>query len=187
MTIAVPVDDETYISAARREVERIARRIGLEESDRGRASLVATELATNLARHGRGGSLLMETPQRSGAIGLELIAIDRGPGIADVAQSLRDGVSTYGTAGTGLGAIRRQADEFDLHSSPGQGTAVLARLWPQRRVYRNGAAHHGVVSVAKPGELVCGDSLGVLGAGQAIAAMVVDGLGHGLAANTAAW
>jgi anti-sigma regulatory factor (Ser/Thr protein kinase) len=186
MTLALAVPDESYVSAVRREVERTGKGIGLGESDRSRASLIVTELATNLVRHGTGGTLLVETPQAAGSIGLELIAIDQGPGIADAARSMRDGVSTYSSSGTGLGAIRRQSDEFDLHSSAGLGTAVLSRIWPQRRRGANRGAGHGSISVAKPGEPVCGDSRGVLEAGDGVAAMVADGLGHGAAANLAA-
>lgn len=186
MNTVVHVSDSSYVAAARREVEARARIIGLGEEDRGRAGLVATELATNLARHGKGGDVLVQPITTETAIGLELIAIDRGPGMANVNESLRDGCSTYGSAGTGLGAIRRQSDEFDIHSLPGQGTVVLARLWPNRRPIVERVAQVGSVSVPKLEEQVCGDSLGVLRNGNTVSAMVVDGLGHGVLANTAA-
>ena len=190
MNTVLAVPDTSYVAGARREVETLARRIGFDEEDRGRAALVATELATNLARHGGGGDVLAKAMQTDAATGLELIAIDRGPGIANVAHSLRDGNSTYGTSGsssgTGLGAIRRQADEFDIFSTPGQGTAVLARLWPQRQPVVNRVVQIGSVSVPKREEQVCGDSLGWLQAGTTVSAMVVDGLGHGVMANAAA-
>lgn len=192
MTAVFAVADRSYVAGARRETEAIARRIGLGVDDVGRASLVATELATNLARHGGGGSLLVQPLPTPTVSGLELIAIDRGPGIADVAQSLRDGVSTYGSsgtdgsAGTGLGAIRRQADEFDIYSVPNQGTALLARIWPTRRLPPADSARIGAVTVAKPEEEVCGDSFAVMISGMTVAAMMVDGLGHGVAAHDAA-
>lgn len=186
MNTLVAVSDATYVAAARRAVESLAARIGLDEQDRGRASLVVTELATNLVRHGQGGEVLAKAIQNGPATGLELIAIDRGPGIANIAESLRDGSSTYGSSGTGLGAIRRQSEEFDLFSTPGQGTAVLARLWPKRQDMVDRVVQVGAVSVPKPEEQVCGDSLAVQHSGTTVSAMVVDGLGHGMLASAAA-
>ena len=186
MTTVLPVPDTSYVATARREVESLATSIGLGEDDRGRAGLIATELATNLARHGKGGEILLQPLTAAATAGLELIAIDRGPGMADVGDSLRDGSSTYGSAGTGLGAIRRQSDGFDIHSDPARGSAVLARVWPQRRVAQEQTCQVGSVSVAKLDEQVCGDGLCVLRSGTTAAAMVVDGLGHGVAANNAA-
>ena len=185
MNIVLAVPDASYAAAARRAVEQAAKAIGLGDEDRGRAALVATELATNLARHGNGGEILLQPVRADGETGLELIAIDRGSGIDNLAERLRDGSSTYGSAGTGLGAIRRQSDDFDIHSMPGQGTIVLARIWPQRRRPAERGWQVGSLSVAKAEEPVCGDSLGVLREGMTAAAMVADGLGHGIAANTA--
>lgn len=186
MNTLLAVPDTTYVAAARREVESLATRIGLDEQDRGRASLVVTELATNLVRHGQGGEVLAKAIGTEARTGLELIAIDRGPGIANIADSLRDGSSTYGSSGTGLGAIRRQSEEFDIFSMAGQGTAVLARLWPRRQPMAYEVVQVGAVSVPKAEEQVCGDSLAVLVSGTNISAMVVDGLGHGVMANAAA-
>lgn len=186
MTAVLAVTDGSYVSGARRATQDIARRIGLKADDVGRAGLIATELATNLARHGGGGNLLVQPLPTPTVSGLELIAIDRGPGIADVARSLRDGISSRGSAGTGLGAIRRQADEFDIHSAPAQGTAVLARIWPQRRLPPADSARIGAVIVAKPEEQVCGDSFDVKISGTTVSAMLADGLGHGVAAHDAA-
>jgi len=186
VTAVLAVADRSYVSGARRETEAIARRIGLGDDDVGRAGLVATELATNLARHGGGGDLLVQPLATPTVSGLEITAIDRGPGIADIGQSLRDGVSTFGSAGTGLGAIRRQSDEFDIYSTADRGTATLARLWPRRKLPPREAATVGVVTVAKPEEQVCGDSYGVTISGMLVTAMVADGLGHGVAAHDAA-
>ena len=57
----------------------------------------------------------------------ELLAIDQGPGMRDVDACMRDGHSTAGTAGCGLGAVLRLSGTFDLFSAPGQGTVVLSR------------------------------------------------------------
>lgn len=186
MTVALPVTDASFVSGARREVETRARRISLGEEDIGRATLVASELATNLARYGGGGQLLVRSLPSSTVTGLELIAVDRGRGMSNVPERMRDGVSTGGTSGTGLGAIRRQSDEFDIFSVPGQGTVVLSRIWPARKAPVPVGVRIGVVNVPKPPEQVCGDSWGVIGGPARISAMVVDGLGHGPIANQAA-
>lgn len=190
MNRLVPVPDGSYASAARREAESAARACGFSEQDIGRAALVALEMATNVARHGGGGHLLLNEVVAEDRKGLELISIDRGPGMTNVAHSMTDGVSTYGSAGVGLGAIRRQADEFDIHSQagsePGHGTAIHVRLWPGRRAPVERLATVGFVSVPKPDELVCGDGVSVVRSGTVVSLLVVDGLGHGVAAQQAA-
>src|SRR5689334_2888394 len=123
------VVDRSQVGAARQEATRAAAGLGFDETDAHRVGLVATELASNLVKHTRGigGALLIRSGK--GAVPeVELIAIDRGPGMRDVVQSLVDGHSTTGSPGTGLGAVTRLADDFDVFSQPNAGTAVLARL-----------------------------------------------------------
>ena len=118
---------------------------------------------------------------------LEILAIDKGPGIPDMALSRRDGHSTAGSLGHGLGAIGRLADslEFCTHSS---GTVFAARVSrDQSRAARNDWGYDiGAVQVSKPGELVCGDGWGWRLRPGRLAIFVVDGLGHGFAAHDAA-
>lgn len=190
MNRLLPVPDASHANAARRGVESVARSCGFGEQDIGRAALVALEMATNVARHAGGGHLLLRAVTVEDRRGVEIIAIDRGPGMADVAHSMSDGVSTFGSAGVGLGAIRRQADEFDIHSQTGpapcHGTAIYVRLWPGRRAPVETLAIVGSVSVPKPEELVCGDGVAVVRSGTTVSLLVVDGLGHGVAAQQAA-
>ena len=98
----------------------------------GNLALVVTELATNLVKHARGGELLMRRLGAEGQEGIEVLSLDKGPGMSNVARSLGDGYSTAGTPGTGLGAVLRRAGAFDLYSQPGKGTAVVARVFAQR-------------------------------------------------------
>jgi hypothetical protein len=131
-------------------------------------------------RHGEGGELLLQRLDVSGARLVEIVAMDRGPGMADPARCLLDGYSTAGSMGTGLGAVRRMAAEFDLYSCPGQGTIVLAR------VGLGACARVGAVSVAVDGEIECGDTWSIAHLQGATALLVVDGLGHGVFAAQAA-
>ncbi|WP_375763298.1 hypothetical protein ACE10X_30420 [Bradyrhizobium sp. Pha-3] len=136
----------------------MAQRQRFGDSDAGRVALVATELATNILKHGKGGETLVGPYGEGPDSGIELIALDKGPGISNVAASMADGYSTAGTAGKGLGAVSRQSHFVEVASWPGAGTAVLARLKPGQPDGSIDASRIGAVSVAKPGEGVCGDS-----------------------------
>jgi hypothetical protein len=124
--------------------------------------------------------LLLQTLGSGEDAVIELLAIDTGPGMSDVSRCLRDGYSTAGTPGTGLGAIRRLADVFDIHSNPGQGTVVMARFG------RSSARPCGAVSIPVAGEIDCGDAWHVEHGPDATAVIVIDGLGHGTFAAEAA-
>jgi hypothetical protein len=148
-------------------------------------ALVATEIATNVVKHAGHGEVLVQGARRGDRQSVAVVGLDRGPGIASVAAALRDGMSTRGTAGTGLGAIGRVATRFDLHSAPGMGTAVMAIVAPQRGERDADDLDVGGVCVPYPGEDVCGDGYEVDGDDGRRIVMVTDGLGHGSAAAAA--
>ena len=152
------------------------------------SAIVVTEAATNLFKHARGGVLVLQGLEAGRSVGLEVLALDRGPGMADVGRCMADGVSTAGSPGNGLGAIARLSSSFDIYSSTETGTAVLARLWHGADAKRRGAADwtFGVVSLPVAGEEVCGDAWAVDEQPGRTLVLVVDGLGHGLAAADAA-
>lgn len=188
VTRLLPVHDASQVGEARRATAAVAQEADLDEELIGRLSIVATEMATNLARHAREGALLVRCLSSDRGIGMEVIAVDRGPGIADVGRALEDGYSTGGTSGSGLGAIRRQADEFDLYSHPGAGTALVARLWARGASVRPvapAALAEGVVCLPHPGERACGDGWCVTRHNGRTSVLVVDGLGHGPSAAEA--
>jgi len=157
--------------------------MGFDETQCGHVALVVTEAASNLARHAQDGELLLQ----AGGDTLEVLALDRGPGMADVARCLQDGFSTTGTAGEGLGAILRLSERVDVDSSPGIGTALLARLRRQPADRQEAVETAvGALSLPRPGELACGDAWAVeLRPGRAVF-LVADGLGHGPDAARAA-
>jgi anti-sigma regulatory factor (Ser/Thr protein kinase) len=179
----VQVRDPTDVALARRQVVGLAVRLGYSETDAGRVAIVATELAQNLIRYGGGGEVLAWADAVHQG-GIELMALDKGPGMADVEACLRDGFSTGGTSGNGLGAVQRLTRQLLIHSRPGGGTVILARM--------GGKAAKPTVRVAatlcvpKSGEPVCGDSACVLDRPDGcIGLMVADGLGHGAQAAAA--
>ena len=102
----------------------MAESANLGEQACGEVAIVATEMATNLVRYGRRGQLFVKTVNEGGSTLVELLAVDSGAGMTDVQRSLQDGVSTGGTPGTGLGAIRRLSQQFDIFSTPGKGTTI---------------------------------------------------------------
>ncbi len=154
------------------------------EEDLARLALVATEMATNLVKHAQGGEVVLRTLTRAEGGGVEVLALDRGPGMADVGRCLKDGYSTAGTAGNGLGAIGRLADVFDIISAPGTGTAVVARVRPAGAAAP--ATMVGAVSLPLAGEDVSGDAWAVETVNDRTVILVVDGLGHGSPAAVAA-
>jgi len=174
------VADPSMVGEVRREALRLAQLHGLAEEPAARAAIVVTELANNLLQHGGGGELLLQAIllQDSQAL-IEVLAIDRGRGMENPARCLTDGYSTAGTLGTGLGAVGRMATEFDLYSTVGEGTVVMAR------VGTGTAPHLGVINLALAGELECGDSWRLVREQDATALLVVDGLGHGVFAAQA--
>jgi anti-sigma regulatory factor (Ser/Thr protein kinase) len=183
-SIVLGVGDESGIGEARRQARRCAAELGLDEVTAERAAIAASEAARNAVVHGRGGKLLLRGVGPGGDRALEIVAVDRGPGIADIAAAMRDGFSTAGTAGHGLGAMSRIASEFDIWSVEGQGTAVLLRV--RSRPGADGLADDGIVSVPMPHETVCGDAWAIERRDGRVLYMVADGLGHGAHAAAAA-
>jgi len=173
------IDDSSKVGEVRRAAQNRAS-FEFDAQTAGRVAIAATELANNLLTHAGGGELLIQTLGDEETATLELLAIDRGPGMRDVERCLADGFSTTGTPGTGLGAVRRLADEFDIYTAPGDGTIVMARFG------RGLEPRFGAVSVPMPGEIDCGDAWHLVSNGGSTAIIMVDGLGHGTFAAQAA-
>lgn len=176
------VDDVSQVGEVRRAAQALALQSGFDEPAAGRLAIGVTELGTNLVRHAGGGRMLLNRQGDS----VELLSLDQGPGM-DLARALQDGYSTGGSAGNGLGAVRRVADRFSAYSEPQRGAVIAARFEP------HGGAGQPVsglrvagIALAAPGEVVSGDSWGVRTCGDQVQAMVADGLGHGPDAAAAA-
>lgn len=174
----IPVTESSQAGFARRTAAALAARLRFNEEEQGKVALVVSEAAKNLVAHAREGVILLRELHAGAHTGVEMLAIDKGPGMADVDRCMQDGYTTTGTGGSGLGAMRRQAALFDIHSVPGVGTVVLAQLWAGKPPPPS-ALTVGVVCVPKPGEDVCGDYWGVDLKEGRFYVLVADGLGHG--------
>jgi anti-sigma regulatory factor (Ser/Thr protein kinase) len=180
-SLALPIQDASQAGEARRLVAAWSQGRGWGQEMAGRVAIVVTELGRNLALHTQGGTLLVRSLSQGSAKGVEILSLDSGPGVANFHECLRDGHSTAGTAGTGLGAVKRASQVFATHSQPGIGTALLSEVWADPSDFSAGGHWRcGAVSVTMPGELVCGDSWAEqYGPPDVIRLMMADGLGHG--------
>jgi anti-sigma regulatory factor (Ser/Thr protein kinase) len=180
----IEVLDQSQISEARRAVVSAAAEHCFERADLDRLALVATELGTNLIKHTpHGGHFLLQGLKHKDNYGIELFALDKGPGM-DVDNCVVDGYSTVGTLGTGLGAVKRLSDSFAAFSAPGRGTVIHTRLWVDRTV--SAVSNVGGLTVPLKGERISGDKWTVCELNGAIYCLLVDGLGHGFEAAEAA-
>ncbi|MFR9674943.1 SpoIIE family protein phosphatase [Streptomyces sp. TR06-5] len=186
VTAAVPIDHRSAVHLAATTARGAALDCGLPGSLPDQAATVASELASNLDKHAVDGVVYVQP--LPDAVGVEVLAVDRGPGMAEPERCLVDGYSTTGTLGTGLGAVRRIADRFSLRSRPGHGTVAGARITRPGVPSPTGAGDRaGAVCLPARGEDVCGDGYAVHPADQGgCTAAVVDGLGHGADAAQAA-
>jgi serine/threonine-protein kinase RsbT len=89
----------------------------------------ASELGRNILDYGGGGTVRLQALQDGGRRGLRLTFEDKGPGIPDVERALKDGYTTGGGLGLGLGGARRLSSEFSIDSRPGEGTRVTIARW----------------------------------------------------------
>jgi anti-sigma regulatory factor (Ser/Thr protein kinase) len=184
--ILVQIDERTQVGEARRAAVEMAEALGLGTTQGGKVALAATEAATNIVKHAGSGKILLRPLARGAALGLEILALDRGPGISNVTASMRDGHSTAGSMGTGLGALSRISPSFELYSQPGHGTAVRLEVWGSTPPPAEAELELGAVCLPKTGEEVPGDSWLLERSGDYRTMLVMDGLGHGPNAARAA-
>jgi anti-sigma regulatory factor (Ser/Thr protein kinase) len=178
MAIVNSVRDPSQVAETRRAAAAVARRKGFAKDVEARIALVATELATNLLKHAAEGTVAISEFADSDGSGIELLAVDKGPGMADVARCLADGFSTAGSPGNGLGAVARVSDCYAIYSRPGVGTAVMARFLTASAV-APGSPEIGAVIDTYPGESVCGDGWATANDRTGVSLLLVDGSGHG--------
>jgi len=175
------------VAAVRRAGQKLAESLGFSETRAGQLALIITEAATNILKHAGQGRIHVSPAQSPAGIGVDVLAMDKGPGIFDIDASLVDGMSTAGTAGTGLGALRRLASEFDVYSRQGDGAAFFMRLWRDDPAPDPCGVEVGALWEPIAGEEACGDGWAVACGGGGATLLAADGLGHGPDAARAAY
>ena len=185
-----PMEDVSQVGEARRFASLLCETLHFTQTRQGRIGIVINELGNNLVKYATGGQLILRSlaDLEDPGGGIEILSIDRGPGLSDVEHVLRDGVSSRTTPGTGLGAVERQADEFDIYTNLGRGTVIIAAVYshdPESNRRKSGYVYSGI-SVPIRGETLCGDAWLVREDQGQLSAIMVDGLGHGPEAHKAA-
>jgi anti-sigma regulatory factor (Ser/Thr protein kinase) len=183
----IRLSDSSQVGEARRAAVRIAEHLALRADRANAAALIATELATNVIKHGREGLIVLQPIMGSRSHKLRLLAIDKGPGISDLPSALRDGYSTTTTIGAGLGAMRRMSDQFEVFTHVGTGTVVLCDFGDTSATgFTADGLEWAVVTEPFHGETENGDGYAVRSTTDQSVILVVDGLGHGTLAAGAA-
>jgi anti-sigma regulatory factor (Ser/Thr protein kinase) len=188
IVLPVTASDSSQVGHARRQAVAMAGAMGFSELRQGQLGIIITEAAGNIAAHAQQGEIVLTPWQFQGDRGIDVLALDRGKGIADIGRSLEDGFSTAGTPGQGLGAMSRLSSALQIYSSPGNGTALFARVVQESasaEVVANDYAL-GAVSLPIAGETVCGDAWSAVYTPGRSIYIVADGLGHGPSAAEAA-
>ena len=183
-----PLSDRSFQNIIKRDISKLAESYNFGEAELGKINIIVSEMATNLIKHEAVAGEFLVKPFGKHHHGLEIICLDHGPGMHDPVRMSQDGVSTVGTAGEGLGAMKRLSDEFDLYSAKGVGTVIVSRVYRKGHKPKPNQVKRfdiGVVMVPKNGETHCGDSWAMYEAVDYCYLLVADGLGHGKHAEEA--
>ncbi len=178
----VTVGDASAVGEARRKGNATAEKLGFDEVKCGQFALLASEVSRNVLLHGGGGQVLILGIAGNDGPVARILALDKGPGIADVTQAMEDGFSTAGTMGEGLGAIKRIASAMEIFTAR-TGTIVFIEI---SDVTSNHNLQVAGLTVPYPGERLCGDAWTFDQSPDRTLILIADGLGHGWEAAEAA-
>ena len=125
----IPIVTDVDIVEARMAARSLAKYVGFDGADLVMIATAVSEVARNIIEYAKSGQVILSVVQNRSRRGLEVVARDEGPGIADIPQAMTDGFSTSRGLGLGLPGSRRLMDEFLLESKVRQGTTVTMRKW----------------------------------------------------------
>ena len=179
VVIPIITTDASLVGHARRQGIAMASAMGFSELKQAQIGIIVTEAAGNIAAHAAQGELLLCPWEIDGSGGIDVLAIDNGHGIKDVARSFEDGFSTAGTAGQGLGAVSRLSSFVQIYTSQGKGTVLLARVLKDSEAAGEDVLALGAICLPISGETACGDAWSVSEGKTRSIYIVADGLGHG--------
>jgi serine/threonine-protein kinase RsbT len=129
--VSIRVQSTADIVTARQQGREMAARLGFSPSDLTIIATAISEIARNIVEYAREGEVSISLAEDGPRTGVQIVARDDGPGIADLPAVLREGVTTGSGLGLGLPGARRLMDEFDIASQLGKGTTVVMRKWIQ--------------------------------------------------------
>ncbi len=184
--MVISVNESSQVGDARRGAALLVEELGFNEVDAGKVGIVVTEAANNLVKHAGGGKVILRPLSDAARRGLEILTLDQGPGMRDIAKCLTDGYSTAGSPGTGLGAIQRLSTVFDIFSEAGNGTVLLAQIFAKGSAPAGEHLTVGAICTPHTEREPCGDAWSVRDLPGRSQVLLVDGLGHGLLAARAA-
>lgn len=184
--VVTRITGPSEIHRAEDRARRLAAELGFSARDCDEISLVVAELGANLIKHAAGGELLVQAIELGGRRGLRLESLDQGPGFADFEQATRDGYSSVGSLGTGLGTVNRLMDDLEYHPLPAGGSRILCRRWlrAQPRL-SDWHLEFGVATRSYRQLPENGDAFIIRQWRYRALAGVIDGLGHGQYAQRA--
>lgn len=181
LRIYLDIEDRSHTPGARNAAREMAHLLNFDEAGVERAAIVVTEVCTNLVKHAGGGSISLSINRQNG---IDLLAMDRGPGMVNLGECLADGFNAAGMPSTGLGAIARLSAFSDAYSQAGRGTVLHAVIGERLgRIACPGRVCG--VQAPKPGQDVCGDAWSWKEDRVGHTVMVADGLGQGPGAAAA--
>jgi anti-sigma regulatory factor (Ser/Thr protein kinase) len=181
LTEFVSVTDQSSVGEARRAAMPMGQRLGFDETRGGELALLVTEVSRNVLVHGGGGQVILAGAREGDRSLARILAMDSGPGIADMNRAMSDGYSTGGTMGGGLGAMKRIASEFEIFTGP-SGTIVFIEI----SMGLTCSLPIAGMAIPYPGERVCGDGWACECSAERTVVLLTDGLGHGWGASEAA-
>ena len=186
--VRFPVLNRSYLNSVKRDISKLAESCGFSAGEVGRIDVIVSEMASNLIKHTpQGGELLVKPVTDANLTGLEVLSIDSGPGMRDPVRMMEDGVSTAGSMGQGLGAIRRMSDTFDLYTLPENGTVILSRIYKDLKSAKisQPPIDFRSIMVSKIEGQECGDGWALAKLQSGYSLLTLDGLGHGPLAHIA--
>ena len=157
--VSFTITERSEVNLLKKLLKKEGLQAGLSSYRLAELDIVVSEIASNTFKHATApGEVLFRRTVVGNNTGVEMISIDNGPGMHNPTHLMEDGVSTTNSMGTGLGAIRRLSDQFDIYSQRGWGTLLLSRVFGKDDRKRSPAeVAYATLLTAYPGEEVCGD------------------------------
>lgn len=125
----ININNEFDIVLARQKGREVSKELNFGGVDQARITTAISELARNIYLYAGSGQITIRVIEANGKRGIQIHAVDKGPGISDIRTVLQDGYSTSGGLGAGLPGVKRLMDSFDIDSIPGSGTTISIVKW----------------------------------------------------------